>query len=108
MPAVDEHSYSSICRVFTVIRIEQLKQIIQEGFNSIPETLVFSTNPMIVAALYQADGGSNFPPILSEGSSIQYLGERNELHPNTEQLVKEDDMVLLKQAKQMKPLLLLR
>lgn len=105
---MDEYSYSSICRVFTVVRIDQLKQILHEGFNSIQETLVFSTSPIIISALYQADGGSNLPPIISDDSSIQFIGERKELNSLTQPIIKEDDMLLLKQAKQIKPLVLLR
>lgn len=101
--------YSSICRVFTVIRLDQLKQVLQEGFNSISDTLIFSTNPIIVSSLYLSDGGSNFHPISFESSStIQFFGEQKDYNSSTQPILNEDEMVLLKQAKQIAPLILLR
>jgi hypothetical protein len=95
-------SYSSICRVFTLIHIDQLKQVLLEGFNSISEPVVFSTNPMIISALYLADAGNNFQPVSLDDPSRDFPTN------DSDSILKEDEMPLLKQAKQMKSFILLR
>lgn len=108
--SIEDNSYSTISRVFTVIKIDQLKQIIYEGFNSIHETIIFSTNPSVITSLYLAENGSSFQPILFEDLSIKFLDERsqNENLSYIQPILKEDELNSLKQAKNIKPLILLR
>jgi hypothetical protein len=84
-----------------VIHIDQLKQILEEGFNSVDETIVFSTNPMIISALYLAEAGNYFQPVSLDG--------REPPASNSDpSILDEGSMPLLQQAKQMKPFILLR
>jgi hypothetical protein len=93
-----------------VVRVDQLKQILLEGFNGISDTLVFSTNPMIISALYLAEGGSHFQPISFEDLSIGFLNAKQEMSSWSQQqpVLQEDEMPLLKQSKLIRPLILLR
>lgn len=107
-PIIDELTYSSICRVFTLVRVDQLKQILVEGFNAISDTVVFSTNPMIISSLYLADGGSHFQQISLEDLSTEFLSTKQEINSWNQPILSEEEMPLLKQCKLIKPLVLLR
>lgn len=96
--------------MFTVVKIDQLRQIIHEGFNSIHDTMVFSTNPAVIASLYFAEGGCIFQPLLFEDISSQSLDERGQSDNISymKPILKKEEMNSLKQAKNIKPLILLR
>lgn len=108
--STEDVSYSTISRVFTVVKVDQLKQIVYEGFNSIHDTIIFSTNPSVITSLYLAESGSSFQTLLFEDLSMKYLDERsqNENLSFLQPILKEDEMHSLKQAKNIKPLILLR